>query len=80
MKSKELHGYVHVDTDNQIATVVLDSNSMNEQHVDYNTYAFENKITQIEGNTFLNGNLSKLIALEAYLRLLLGALSSLTID
>ena len=53
MKSKELHTYVHVDTDNQIATVVLDSNSMNEQHVDYNTYAFENKITQIEGNTFL---------------------------
>ena len=30
MKSKELDTYVHVDTDNQIATIIIDSNNLEE--------------------------------------------------
>ena len=53
MKSKELGTYVHVDTDIQIATVILDSKSIIENPVSYNIYSSDNKITQIDGNTFL---------------------------
>ena len=53
MKSKELGTYLHVDTDNQIAKILLDSNNLVENYVNYNIYSFDNKISQIDGNPFL---------------------------
>ena len=53
MKSKELGTYLHVDTDNQIATILLDSNNLVENYVNYNIYSFDSKISQIDGNPFL---------------------------
>ena len=52
MKSKELDTYVHVDTDNQIATVIMDSSNLEEQYISYNILSFDKKITQINGDTF----------------------------
>ncbi|MFL3005942.1 MAG: CapA family protein [Candidatus Neomarinimicrobiota bacterium] len=53
MKSKGLNTYVHVDTDNQIATVIMDSSNLEEQYISYNILSFDKKITQINGDTFL---------------------------
>tara|TARA_X000000950_G_scaffold127573_1_gene159552 strand:- start:586 stop:1998 length:1413 start_codon:yes stop_codon:yes gene_type:complete len=53
MKSKELDTYVHVDTDKQIATVIMDSSSLNEQHISYNILSSDKKITQINGETLI---------------------------
>ena len=54
MKSKELDTYVHVDTDNHFAAIILDSNSMTE-HLNYFLYSSNYRETEINGTAYKNG-------------------------
>ena len=71
MKSKELDTYVHVNTDNQFATVIMDTNLLQIQYINYSLSTLDFKAIEYNDGTYFKseplkinkaGSISKLIS------------------
>ena len=70
MRSRELDTYVHVDTDNQNATVIVDTGDIESLYNDYDLWVSNSKPVQIDGQNYFKsepinipkaGSLSKIL-------------------